>query len=134
VISKYVAIIPPRLVGPRGQGQMSASGNPGPLQKYPSELLVWQMSRSKSKANEEPHIAQLMTAYLEYSLHLSKLCPRMFACKHLDHQATNTPDIRLSGMRGLFDNLWGHPEYGALKRWSMRAVATSHEICDEVSS
>lgn len=43
----------------------------------------------------------------------------MLAREHFDNKATKTPNIRLARVRGLLDNLRGHPEYRALQRWSV---------------
>ena len=42
----------------------------------------------------------------------------MLACEHFDNETAKTPNIRLACVRSLLDNLGGHPEYGALQRWT----------------
>lgn len=43
----------------------------------------------------------------------------MLAREHFDDETAKTPNIRFARVRGLLDNLGGHPEHGALQRWSM---------------
>ena len=55
------------------------------------------------------------------------------AREHFNNETAKTPNIRLARVRGLLDNLGGHPEYRALQR---RTVAlgqgyTHQHISDE---
>lgn len=59
------------------------------------------------------------TAYLENRLHLRELREWVLAREHLDDETAKTPNICLACVRGLLDNLGGHPEYGALQSWTM---------------
>lgn len=47
----------------------------------------------------------------------------MFARKHLDYQASYTPDVGFEGVGALFDYFRSHPENGALQRRSMHPIA-----------
>ena len=38
----------------------------------------------------------------------------MLAREHFDDETSKTPNIRFARVRGLLDNLGGHPEHGAL--------------------
>jgi hypothetical protein len=72
-------------------------------------------------------------AYLENSLHLLQLWEGVLAREHLDNKTAKTPNIRLACVRSLLDNLGGHPEHGALQRWTVifRQSYTYQHISDE---
>jgi hypothetical protein len=63
--------------------------------------------------------ATLEIAYLENSLHLRELGEWVLAREHFDNETAKTPNICLARVRGLLDNLGGHPEYRALQRRTM---------------
>lgn len=52
----------------------------------------------------------------------------MLAREHLDDEAADGPDVGLGAVRGLLDDLGGHPEDRALQRWPVRAVAADRCI------
>ena len=52
--------------------------------------------------------------YLEDGLHLVQLRVWVFTSEHLDNQAPDTPNVRLFGIGGLFNDFRRHPEYRAL--------------------
>jgi len=72
-------------------------------------------------ACKQPVVATcyMETAYLENSLHLRELGEWVLAREHFDNEAAKTPNIRLACVRGLLDDLGGHPEHGALQRRPM---------------
>jgi len=57
--------------------------------------------------------------HLEDGLHLIELSPGMLACKHLDDQAPDAPNVCLLRVRDLFDDLGGHPVDRTLERRTM---------------
>jgi hypothetical protein len=51
-----------------------------------------------------------VTAHLEDGLHLRELWERMLASEHLDNEASDTPDVCLTGIGHLLNDFRCHPE------------------------